>query len=209
MKSPSFLNYENLKFGRFSQLLKGKFLHNEKSSSVEKLKEELSSSEYDKKLKILIKNDLASDYNFQTIEEVLSKISFLIIHDNEIETLDNEPRIEIPEPEINYIVEDEKMDEVFKVQNRIPRWFKNPHQINSRILIAYMELLENDKSVSFHKLESSCRSIETFQNNYVQMKSFGERNHAKVFEEAGSRITLWEPVRKFVKVEYDKYLRRR
>jgi hypothetical protein len=115
-------------------------------------------------------------------DEVLNEISFFILEDSEIETSIDDPGTKIPEPEINYIVEDEKMDEVFKVQNRIPRWFKNPHQINSRILIAYMELLENDKSVSYHKLESSCRSIETFQNNYVQMKSFGERNHAKVLK---------------------------
>jgi len=209
MKSPSFLNYGNLKLGRFSQLLKTKFQNNKKSSSTEKLKEELSSPDFEGKLKALVKNDLAKNYSRHTIEEVLNEISFLILEDSEIEISIDNSGIEIPEPEINYIVGDEKMDEVFKVQNRIPRWFKNPHQINSRILIAYMELLENNKSVSYHKLESSCSSIETFQNNYVQMKSFGERNHAKVFEEAGGRITLWEPVRKFVKVEYDKYLRRR
>lgn len=72
-----------------------------------------------------------------------------------------------------------------------------------------MELLGDGKSVPFYKMESSCRSLKTFQNNYNQMKSFGERNHAKVFEEAGSRITLWEPTRHFVKKEYEKFLKRR
>lgn len=37
------------------------------------------------------------------------------------------------------------------------------------------------------------------------MKNLGEKNHAKVFEESGSRVTLWEPVRKFVKNEYKRY----
>lgn len=151
MKSPSFFNYENFKHGRFSQLLKAKFKNNEKSSSIEKLKKELSSSKFEEKLKILVKKELTKDYSLQTIKEVLSKTSFFILQENEIEALDNEPEIEIPELEINYLVEDKKMDEVFKVQNRVPKWFKKPHQINSRILIAYLEPLEDAKSVSYHK----------------------------------------------------------
>ncbi|MFN4764596.1 hypothetical protein ACKGJN_15815 [Gillisia sp. Q332] len=209
MKPGSFFNHQKIRFELLNQLLNRKFRNGKKSSSTEKLKEELSSQAFEEKLKALVKKDLAKNYSRHTIEEVLSEISFFILEDSEIETSIDDPGNEIPEPEINYIVEDEKMDEVFKVQNRIPRWFKNPHQINSRILIAYMELLENNKSVSYHKLASSCRSIETFQNNYVQMKSFGERNHAKVFEEAGSRITLWEPIREFVKSEFNIFKRKR
>jgi hypothetical protein len=209
MKSPSFLNYENLKFGRFSQLLKAKFQNNVKSSSVEDLINELTSSEFEKKLKILVKNDLARDYSLQTIEEGLNKISFFILQENEIETPFNEPRNEIPEPKIKYIVENEKIDEILKVQKRVPRWFKNPNQINAKILLAYMELLGDNNSVSYYKLETSCRSLETFKNNYIQMKSFGERNHAKVFTEIGSLITLWEPTREYIKKEYVNFIKRR
>jgi hypothetical protein len=208
MKSPSFLNYENLKFGKFSQLLKAKFQNNEKSSSVEDLINEITSPKFEKKLKILVKNNLAKYYSQRTIEEVLNETSFLILN-NENEILDDEPGIEIPEPKINYIVEDEKIDEILKVQKRVPRWFKNPNQINTKILLAYMELLGDNNSVSYYKLETSCRSLETFKKNYIQMKSFGERNHAKVFTEIGSRITLWEPTREYVKKEYMNFIKRR
>lgn len=112
------------------------------------------------------------------------------------------------ELEINYIIGGKKKNEIDKIEKRIPKWFRNPHQINTRILVAYMELLGDGKSVPFYKLEASCRSIKTFQNNYNQMKSFGEKNHSKVFEEAGSRITLWQPTREFVKKEYEKFLKR-
>lgn len=40
------------------------------------------------------------------------------------------------------------------------------------------------------------------------MKSFGAKNHAKVFEESGSKMTLWEPTREFIKKEYEKFLRK-
>jgi hypothetical protein len=66
MKSPSFLNYENLKFGRFSQLFKAKFQNNKKFSSAEKLKEELASPDFEEKLKALVKNDLAKNYSSHT-----------------------------------------------------------------------------------------------------------------------------------------------
>jgi len=207
MKSPSFLNYENLKFGRFSQLLKAKFQNNEKSSSVEDLKNELTSPKFEKKLKILVKNNLAKYYSQPTIEKVLNETTFLILN-NENEILDDEPLGEIPEPEINYIVEDEKIDEILKIQKRVPMWFKKPNQINTKILLAFMELLGDNNSVSYYKLETACRSMTTFKSNYNQIKIIGERNHAKVFEEAGSRITLWEPTREFVKKEFNKFKKR-
>jgi hypothetical protein len=119
MKSPSFLNYENLKFGKFSQLLKAKFQNNEKSSSVEELINEITSPKFEKKLKNLVKNNLAKYYSQRTIEKVLNETSFRIIN-NENEIFEDEPGIEISEPEINYIVENEKIDEILKVQKRVP-----------------------------------------------------------------------------------------
>ena len=37
------------------------------------------------------------------------------------------------------------------------------------------------------------------------MKSFGERNHGKVFEEISKEIFLWDPVKDFVRAEYEKF----
>lgn len=117
---------------------------------------------------------------------------------------------EQPTPVIrrNEILTDEKQQEIWKVQSRIPKWFKNPNQYNSQILIAYMNLLGENKSVPLYKLESECRNIKTFKNNYPQMKIISDHNHAKVFEETGGRVTLWEPVREFVKQEFKKFKNR-
>lgn len=114
-----------------------------------------------------------------------------------------------PVVRMNEILTAEKKQEVWKVHSRVPKWFKNPNQYNSQILIAYMNLLGENKSVPLYKLESECRKIKTFKNNYSQMKIISDHNHAKVFEESGGRVTLWEPVRQFVKQEYLKSKKRR
>ncbi len=206
MKLFPFFNNESFNIGRFSHLLRALFQNIEKSSSAEDLRDEITSPEFEEKIKLLVKNDLRKHYYSETIEQVLNKVSF-IISNNEDEIIDDEIETEKESSRDKYIVADEKQDEIFKVYSRVPGWFQKPHQINSRILIAYMELLGDDNSVPQYKLESSCRSIKTFKNNYTQMKCFGEKNHAKVFEESGNRITLWEPVRGFVKKEYAQYIR--
>ncbi len=95
-------------------------------------------------------------------------------------------------------------EEIEKVRSKIPNWLKNTDQINSKILINYMELLKQDNSVLYKNLENSCSSIPSFKSNYNQMKTISIKNHAKVFEEVGGVITLWLPVKEFIKVEYEK-----
>lgn len=216
MKTTGFFNKRNFHFGILMQLFR-RAAPVEKSSSIEDLQAEISTTEYRQKLEYLIKQDLLQKYDAATVEQVLNNFSLHLIPINTSDTLNVEEEEPLtdhiePEPEVqereHEILTDERKQEVWKVHSRVPGWFRKPHQINSRILIAYMDLLGENKSVPLHKLESACRSIKTFQNNYVQMKSFGERNHAKVFEEAGGRITLWEPVREFVKQEFRKFKKR-
>ncbi len=206
-------------FGNFFQFFKKKAQKEILPISVEDLKDQITSPEYEEKLKMLLKEDLLRRYEKGTVEKVINNLSFLLYEDNPLEELlekeeeeqeikIDQQEINLEEPETNYLLDGEKKNEVDKIENRIPKWFNNPHQINSKILIAYMELLEDGKSVPLNKLETSCRSIKTFQSNYNQMKIISEKNHAKVFEEAGSRITLWEPTRYFVKKEYEKHLSR-
>ena len=206
------------RFGNFFHFFKKKTQKEILPISVEDLKNQVTSPEYEQKLKILLKEDLLTRYEKGTVEKVVDDLSFLIyeeipIEENfeeeeEQELKIDEQEINIEEPEINFLLDGEKKNEVDKIENRIPKWFRNPHQINTRILVAYMELLGDDKSVPLYKLETSCRSIKTFQSNYNQMKIISEKNHGKIFEESGSRITLWEPTRNFVKKEYEKYLTR-
>ena len=89
-------------------------------------------------------------------------------------------------------------EEIKKVKRRVPRWFKNPGQINSRILLIFLELRKNKILISPDILRKSCSGITDFYGNYNQMKNFGQQNHAKVFEEKNGIITLWSPVEDFI-----------
>ena len=92
-----------------------------------------------------------------------------------------------------------------KTNRRVPRWFRNPSQYNSTILIGYLELAETNRRVTVSMLRSNCNSISDFSGNYNQMKNFGEKNHGKVFEETNEVISLWEPVKNFILEQYNSY----
>ncbi|MUM77750.1 hypothetical protein GKC30_08895 [Pseudodesulfovibrio sp. F-1] len=95
--------------------------------------------------------------------------------------------------------------EIQRVQTRVPRWFNNPSQINSRILIEFLSISDSgDRHVSIDELKKQCK-IKTFDTNFAQMKIFGERNHGKVFDVIDGKVTLWSPVKDFIKIEFDKY----
>ncbi len=96
-------------------------------------------------------------------------------------------------------------EEIQKVRRRVLLWKRRTGQVNSRILSLFMELSENGKNGVFvDMLEDEFGSkypeeISLFQGNYNQMKNFGPRNHAKVFEEDEEKtVWLWEPVRDFI-----------
>lgn len=93
-----------------------------------------------------------------------------------------------------------------KVHERIPEWFRNTNQINSKILINYFRLKEKNEIVLKEELEKKCIGFE-FKNNFDQMKNFGEKNHAKVFELIGDKVELWKPIKIFVEEEYKKFLK--
>ena len=98
--------------------------------------------------------------------------------------------------------------EISKIRNKIPKWFRNPEQINTKILVSFMQLsCKNTKPVYIDELQTDCANIYTFDTNYNQMKIIAERNHAKVFDEDyNGMISLWQPVADFICEEYDKYL---
>ena len=214
MKTISFFRKDYLRSGILAPIFnrpKSKKI----SISSEELKQEISTDDYREKVKSLIKQDLLLRYDTEAVEKGLEDLDIKIITEaapqpEPVEKEEPAPVQKPPTPvaRINKILTEEKQQEVWKVQNRIPKWFKNPNQYNSQILIAYMDLLGEHNSVPLYKLEARCRKIKTFKNNYSQMKIISERNHAKVFEEAGGRITLWEPVRDFVIKEFKQFKKR-
>lgn len=97
-------------------------------------------------------------------------------------------------------IEDLITNEIKKIKRRVPKWFDaNKNQINSIILINFMELLEDKNCVQKDELVTLCLpKIEKFFGNFNQMTNFGERNHGKVFDVHNDVIYLWKPIRNFV-----------
>lgn len=99
--------------------------------------------------------------------------------------------------------------EIEKVEKRVPKWFKNPDQFNSQILISFMELQGKKGFVNLIDLEKACSGIKTFKPNFDAMKNITPHNSGKVFHEnEKNEITLWGLVEEFVMMEYNKYLRK-
>jgi len=90
--------------------------------------------------------------------------------------------------------------EIDKVASRLPRWAKNPDQINSRILTAFLQLQKkgvnpiDEKNLKDEYVHGGGDESK-FYKNYPQMKSISSRNHGKVFEENKGVIELWEHIK--------------
>lgn len=96
--------------------------------------------------------------------------------------------------------------QINKVNQRVPKWFKNPQQINSKILIKFLELQKTNNNVDLEMLEYEC-DLEKFKTNFAKMIDFTDKNSGKVFDKIDDNIYLWEPVEKFILNEYNKYLK--
>lgn len=96
----------------------------------------------------------------------------------------------------------ENASEINKIKRKIPGWFRAPKQINSTILLSYMELAEHNINVTEQMIRNNCPTVSDFKGNFNQMKNFGEKNHAKVFEDKLGYINLWEPVKEFIIGQY-------
>jgi hypothetical protein len=100
---------------------------------------------------------------------------------------------------------DKFRNEVLKVINRVPKWMKHPEQTNSKILIAFMNLLEKSEDVTYAKLTAACADVQKFSGNFTQMNNIADKNHGKVFSVVNGNVTLWEPVKEFIIQQYIEY----
>jgi hypothetical protein len=95
-------------------------------------------------------------------------------------------------------------DEIDKVNRRLKLWAKRPHQINSRILTAYLKLERQGVSpITEKSLNDAVGSESSFSSNLLQMRISAEKNHGKVFDQSGEKVTLWPPVIPAIR-EYEK-----
>ncbi|CAC9550917.1 HNH endonuclease [uncultured Gammaproteobacteria bacterium] len=101
--------------------------------------------------------------------------------------------------------EEEEEEEIKKVQRKVPKWFKKDkqHQINSRILLKFLDLKSKNRFVSFDTLKKKCSDMKSFHSNYSQMTHFGKTSNGKIFDNTNKEdIKLWKPVEKFIQDEY-------
>ena len=110
----------------------------------------------------------------------------------------NHGNSKLPVTNLNPGTTTKETKEIEKVERKIPLWFRNPQNINSKILIEFLKGIEGNQSIKKSTLEERCNSIPTFRTNYNQMKIIAQNNHAKIFEESDGIITLWSPIKAFV-----------
>ena len=106
------------------------------------------------------------------------------------------------------ISEDNELSEVIRVKKKIPKWFRNKDQFNSKILYAYLKLYEKNKNVLYTDLEQEA-DIPTFRATFIQMKNISPNNNGKIFERNDDMVVLWEKVENFILDYYIKYVKQR
>lgn len=110
-------------------------------------------------------------------------------------------QLECISDEIQVSASNEIDDEVSKVKRKVPGWFQRTHQINSLILLGFLQLQQNSESITIEDL-SQYVNVRNFHSNFNQMCTISERNHAKVFQVHDDVVELWEPVTEFIKGQY-------
>jgi len=177
----------------------------------------LTSEEFKSRIFEFIKDDACAKFSKESIELALKSIEINLINTIDIteskKTLDQftniQEIIKINDSNFNSTdeintneIQNDIQIEIEKVRRRVPRWLNKPNQTNSKILVKVMEYLNFKDSVSFSLIEQQCESIEKFRGNFNSMANFGAGNHGKVFEKNGDILTLWSPVKDFVKESY-------
>lgn len=90
-----------------------------------------------------------------------------------------------------------------KALNKVSKWANKPHQINYKILRAYLQLASEMEFVTYDSLAQRCSDQEghydvyvpTFKSNFDQMKFDAEKSHGKVFlVDENNVVTLWDYV---------------
>lgn len=94
----------------------------------------------------------------------------------------------------------------FPKLSKIKRWAVNPHQINHKIVRAFLDL-ERNGEVELSNLRRYCTDsflVLDFDGNYVSMRTDAGKSHGKVFFNEGSKVKMWNRVRKEVDAHFGK-----
>jgi len=92
----------------------------------------------------------------------------------------------------------------FHKLGKIQLWASRPHQINHRMIRAFL-LLEQDGEVALSALREYCTrklNIADFDGNYASMKTDASNAHGKVFFDNGTTVKMWPPAREEVDLHF-------
>ena len=90
------------------------------------------------------------------------------------------------------------------MKRRLKLWAMRHHQLNARILTAYLRLERQGVSpITERALNREIGAEPSFASNFLQMRISATNNHGKVFELNGGKVILWPPVESAVR-EYEK-----
>ncbi len=114
-----------------------------------------------------------------------------------------------------YQTEQNNLGEHFaKAAHKIPKWASKPMVIPSKIIRAYLKLLEQNGTVSYPELMLRCSDKEnypdeyvaTFANNFAQMKFDDVKSHGKIFEvNSQQKVILWENIKEIIMLNKEKF----
>jgi hypothetical protein len=195
-------SYENIE-----RYIQRKIESIKENQTVENLKKEITTTEYSEFLKTELKNKLLREHSESVVDKVLEDFKIKVYDSTQTE-IQRTIFVQSPQNDSDNYNGTSKELELAKIYKKVPVWFNKPNQKNSQILINYMKLRDQKTPVTFFELEKACERIKNFRSSYQAMKTISERNNAKVFDEVGRIISLWEPGKSFVEKEYEKFKRR-
>lgn len=107
----------------------------------------------------------------------------------------------LEQPESLTKTKPDETQEITKVARRLKMWSKSERQsqYNSQILNAYLVLSDNGKvEVTEQQIENYLGNPTWFPSNFTQMKTIAEKNHGKLFDVTGDKVSIWTPVKRYV-----------
>lgn len=116
-----------------------------------------------------------------------------------------------PKNNDNYEATDDEVAQIRKAERKLLKWATDRDTMPAKIIDVFYILRKKhphskiDKAVLSQAFAQMHEDVDTFSQNFDQMKNFSDKNHAKIFDVAANgQITIWPPINEFVERYMDK-----